>query len=211
MGTASITDKTELVTLDDGKDLLFVQDDSASELKKMKIETLLAPGMIMPFAGTTAPTGWLSCDGSAVSRTTYATLFSNIGTTWGVGDGSTTFNVPDLRGLFLRGAGAHGTLNKADGSDFDGGSVGDDSNDQFQAFQTGMDRSGTSYYGRSHGAVGNAPAASAQANSTSLRYDSTAQGTAEGIYPNADGTNGTPRTGDETKPANATVLYMIKT
>jgi microcystin-dependent protein len=55
-------------------------------------------GMIAPYAGSSAPTGYLLCDGSAVSRTTYATLFALIGTTYGSGDGSTTFNVPDLRG-----------------------------------------------------------------------------------------------------------------
>ena len=56
------------------------------------------PGLGMPYFGTTAPDGWLLCDGSAISRTTYAALFGIIGTTFGVGDGSTTFNVPDMRG-----------------------------------------------------------------------------------------------------------------
>ena len=51
-------------------------------------------GMVMAFAGTTAPSGWLKCDGSAISRTTYAALFNVIGTTYGAGDGSTTFNLP---------------------------------------------------------------------------------------------------------------------
>lgn len=60
-------------------------------------------GALQPFAGSTAPTGWLLCYGQAVSRTTYANLFSVIGTTYGVGDGSTTFNVPDLRGRSLIG------------------------------------------------------------------------------------------------------------
>jgi microcystin-dependent protein len=55
-------------------------------------------GMLTAFAGSTAPSGWLMCDGSAVSRTTYASLFGVVGTTYGPGDGSTTFNVPDLRG-----------------------------------------------------------------------------------------------------------------
>ena len=55
-------------------------------------------GGIMEFAGSTAPTGWLMCDGSAVSRTTYADLYAVIGTTYGTGDGSTTFNLPDLKG-----------------------------------------------------------------------------------------------------------------
>lgn len=51
----------------------------------------------------TAPAGWLKANGATVSRTTYAALFSKIGTTFGTGDGSTTFNLPDLRGEFLRG------------------------------------------------------------------------------------------------------------
>ena len=55
------------------------------------------------FASSTAPTGWLKANGAAVSRTAYATLFSVIGTTYGVGDGSTTFNLPDMRGYFPRG------------------------------------------------------------------------------------------------------------
>lgn len=50
------------------------------------------------FAGSTAPNGWLLCDGTAINRITYARLFSVIGTTYGVGDGTTTFNLPDLRG-----------------------------------------------------------------------------------------------------------------
>lgn len=62
-------------------------------------------GAIQAYAGSTAPSGWLACDGSAVSRTTYADLFSAIGTTWGAGDGSTTFNVPDFRGRALIGDG----------------------------------------------------------------------------------------------------------
>jgi len=59
-------------------------------------------GMISHFAAKCASQGWLSCDGSAVSRTTYALLFAAIGTTYGPGDGSTTFTVPDLRGVFVR-------------------------------------------------------------------------------------------------------------
>jgi microcystin-dependent protein len=55
-------------------------------------------GAVIPYAGTTSPNGYLLCDGSAVSRTTYSTLFNTIGITYGSGDGSTTFNVPDIRG-----------------------------------------------------------------------------------------------------------------
>lgn len=60
-------------------------------------------GAVMAFAMNAAPTGWLKANGAAVSRTTYAALFAAIGTTFGAGDGSTTFNLPDLRGEFLRG------------------------------------------------------------------------------------------------------------
>lgn len=60
-------------------------------------------GVIAPFAGSAAPSFWLLCYGQAVSRTTYADLFAAIGTTYGVGDGSTTFNLPDLRGREISG------------------------------------------------------------------------------------------------------------
>ena len=64
---------------------------------------IVPSGALMPYAGTSAPTGFLLCDGSAVSRTTYATLFSAISTTYGSGDGSSTFNLPDLRGRVVAG------------------------------------------------------------------------------------------------------------
>jgi len=60
-------------------------------------------GVLMPLAGTALPSGWLLCDGTAVSRTTYAALFAAIGIGFGGGDGSTTFNLPDLRGRVIAG------------------------------------------------------------------------------------------------------------
>ena len=60
-------------------------------------------GAITSYAGSIAPTNWLICDGSAISRTTYADLFDAIGTTYGVGDGSTTFNLPNLKGRVITG------------------------------------------------------------------------------------------------------------
>ena len=60
-------------------------------------------GQVATFAMNTAPSGWLKANGAAVSRTTYAALFTAIGTTFGAGDGSTTFLLPDLRGEFARG------------------------------------------------------------------------------------------------------------
>lgn len=68
------------------------------------IAALIPTGLIVPgWPTTSAPTGWLICDGSAVSRTTYAALFAVIGTVFGAGNGSTTFNVPDLRDKFIKG------------------------------------------------------------------------------------------------------------
>ena len=60
-------------------------------------------GMIAPFAMSSPPTGWLECNGATISRSTYATLFAAIGTTYGAGDGSSTFVLPDLRATFIRG------------------------------------------------------------------------------------------------------------
>lgn len=60
-------------------------------------------GVIMPYAGSSEPTGWLLCSGNAISRTTYSSLYSAIGTTYGSGDGVNTFNIPDLRGRVIAG------------------------------------------------------------------------------------------------------------
>lgn len=74
-----------------------------SKLATSVQEALAVPGDIKMCATQTEPNGWLWCDGSAVSRATYSALFAAIGTTFGAGDGSTTFNLPDLRGEFVRG------------------------------------------------------------------------------------------------------------
>jgi len=82
---------------------------STSEAIKAYVDTQIAAisgidsGTVAWYAANSPPTGWLECDGAAVSRTTYADLFAVTGTTFGVGDGSTTFNLPDLRGEFIRG------------------------------------------------------------------------------------------------------------
>tara|TARA_Y100000389_G_scaffold202627_1_gene248483 strand:- start:6424 stop:6957 length:534 start_codon:yes stop_codon:yes gene_type:complete len=66
-------------------------------------EVANSPGTLIYHSANTAPTGYIKANGAAVSRTTYADLFTAIGTTYGAGDGSSTFNVPDLRGEFMRG------------------------------------------------------------------------------------------------------------
>ena len=86
---------------------LAIQDeaDAGTDTEKAMTPALVArvavpTGMIMAFGGSTAPSGYLACDGAAVSRTTYDTLFGVIGTTYGAGDGSNTFNLPNLKGRF---------------------------------------------------------------------------------------------------------------
>jgi len=82
------------------------QDGNVIQLTSGGGASLFLPGEVKAVAFASTPTGWLLCDGSAVSRATYARLFTAISTTWGVGDGATTFNLPDLRGRALIGDGA---------------------------------------------------------------------------------------------------------
>ena len=76
---------------------------ATTEFVRRAVDSSMPSGAVMYFAMQAAPTGWLKADGSAVSRTQYPALFAAIGTTFGVGDGRTTFNLPDLRGEFVRG------------------------------------------------------------------------------------------------------------
>ena len=69
----------------------------------INFSTYLPPGVFMPYGGAAAPSGWLLCDGSAVNRTTYSALFTAIGIAYGAGNGTTTFNIPDMRGRVAAG------------------------------------------------------------------------------------------------------------
>ena len=149
-------------------------------------------GAVMSFAMNSAPSGWLGADGSAVNRTTYADLFTAISTTYGTGDGSTTFNLPDLRGIFVRGSGSQ-TIS------------GITYNKTFAA------KEGDALQGHWHQSV---YTTNANVNSTfPTRTANTAASTIDNNSvrsPITDGTNGTPRTASETRPANIALLYCIK-
>lgn len=85
-----------------------------------RVAVLSPSGLVSMFAGSTAPTGWLMCDGTAVSRSTYAGLFAAIGVTYGAGNGSTTFNLPDLRTrvpVGKNGTGTFATLGSTGGAE----------------------------------------------------------------------------------------------
>jgi len=138
------------------------------------------------------PANHLACNGSAVSRTTYDKLFTAIGTLHGSGDGSTTFNVPDYRGVFMRGTGTHGTLLLANGGAVVGPAVGAFQNDMMQGHVHSASDDGTD--------EGVSGTSDIEAGSG---YNSV------GI-PIADATNGTPRTGAETRPFSAGITFVIR-
>ena len=102
------TDKIETSVLDTDTTLAANSDSKVATQKATKAyvdavagQTYLVPtGAILPYGGTTAPSNFLLCDGSAVSRSTYADLFAILSTSYGVGDGSLTFNLPNLKGRF---------------------------------------------------------------------------------------------------------------
>lgn len=91
-------DEHDVVASGGGGVVIGRTDAGPGPMSEISINALLPAGVMLPYAGSAAPTGWLLCYGQAVSRTTYATLFAAIGTSYGAGDGATTFNIPDLRG-----------------------------------------------------------------------------------------------------------------
>ena len=92
------------ITVADADGVVVNDGGTMKSVPASDFRTYIMPaGSVIPYAGTSAPTGFLFCDGSAVSRTTYAALFAVIGTTYGVGDGSSTFTLPDLRGRVVAG------------------------------------------------------------------------------------------------------------
>ena len=110
MSVAELTaDRTVTIPLLTGNDEVVFKDHTQTLTHKTinandnTLTNIIPAGTINMFGGSTAPTGWLICNGNAVSRTTYSGLFSIIGTTYGTGDGSTTFNLPNLKGKVVVG------------------------------------------------------------------------------------------------------------
>ena len=154
-------------------------------------------GLILPFANASAPTGFLVCDGAAVSRTTYATLFTAIATVWGVGDGSSTFNIPDLRGAFLRGVGTSTGFTQ-------------DHTTTLAAFEDDQ------YQNHSHSIFSSIEGAPGT-GSGAVNYAATTPGYFQqysytmNMKPSTDpSSGGTPRIGNETRPNNVGITYCIK-
>jgi len=151
-------------------------------------------GTIVPFGGTTIPTGWLLCDGTNYTVAQYPGLYAAIGTNFG-GVSGANFNVPDFRGMFLRGAGTNSVNTDATGNAFSGGAVGYYQADKMQGHKHSYN---DPVYGGKNAASGTAMYADNFPNVLST------------TTPINDGANGTPRTGNETKPASYSVNYIIK-
>jgi len=182
-GTIGSASDTDAISISSSGAVTFSQDINPNNFV----------GMIAPFAMATPPTGWLACDGSAVSKTTYSALFTALGANaWGT-DTTDNFYLPDLEGAFLRGTGSHGTSTMADGNAFAGPSVGSFENDQMQGHAHTFN-----FFSSGGGNV---------SPFGGTRF--TVQGTAT-TGDAVTSSNGTPRTGDETRPFNAGVKYCIK-
>ena len=156
------------------------------------VETFINPiptGAVFPFAGITAPEGFLFCDGSAVSRITYSKLLGVIGETYGSGDGSTTFNLPDYRETVLVGAGQNEKLNI---KEHDVYNIGEFKDDQMQGHKHSIQM--FLYSQGQQGPAGN-------------YFDYNSSNTSNPIN---DGVNGTPRTGSTTHGKQVGVNYIIK-
>jgi microcystin-dependent protein len=181
--------------------------------------SVIPPGVILPFASDAVPNGWLLCDGSDVSRTTYSGLFAVVGTTHGSGNGVTTFSLPDYRGRFLRGrdrGAGRDPQASSRAAMSSGGSTGD-AVGSIQGDATRLPNNGfnaNSSGGHTHQYLRPSTRGGNQAGSNSVpwviaesEYGTTGnpQGTAEGTHTHAiEG-------GDaETRPANANVNFIIK-
>lgn len=161
------------------------------------LAALNPPGAVQMYAGTAAPTGYLMCDGSAKNRTTYAALFAAIGTTFGAGDGSTTFNLPDPRNVFIRGVNA--STRTIGGIVYPAVTLGATAADMYQGHEhTTRAEPGSSGSGNVATSAGGFLINNASVTSTSVGNVT-------------DGVNGTPRTGIETRPINLGMNFIIKT
>ena len=162
-------------------------------------------GQVATYAMNSCPTGWIPADGSAVSRSTYSVLFSNIGTTWGIGNGSTTFNVPDLRGMFVRGTGTNATGSSTGAAGPSVGTYAADTYLNHNHTATSTDAGHThTYNGFSTGNIAGAGSSYTLPNA----YSSGTTGTGFASITTTVATSTTG--GTETKPKNYGVLYCIK-
>lgn len=181
--------------------------DGTAVWKVKKIGSEVPAGIMQMFAGNTIPAGWLLCDGSAISRTDYAKLFSAIGTTWGAGDGSTTFNLPNSIGRFAEGAATSGSYHEAGLPNIEGQiNARKVNSSNFIAWNVG---GGLSGYGDVDGALGvRAGTGNFNGITTSPSYDKNTE--PDNIYFNASNSNSIYGSSTTVQPNSFTVRYIIK-
>lgn len=167
----------------------LVADSSQAKGLIWKTVSIDFTGQVFFHGKSTCPSHSMAADGSAVSRTTYARLYSEIGTTFGAGDGSTTFNVPNAQAVVLRGTGSQ-TIN---GRSKSGPSLGSIQEDQIQGHYHTLNRSDYNLI------AGTTTSFSSNAGAGSNNYTQMYTSVQPVTSPSTDGTNGTPRTGDETR------------
>lgn len=151
-------------------------------------------GDIKAVAANTPPTGWLKCNGAAISRTAYPALFARIGTVWGAGNGSTTFNVPDLQGEFLRGWDENGAVDPGRG---------------FASLQMGSNAAHThTLYADNSGSGANGQVTSINGGNFPLAGSARSGGylATNGAAVQLVGVDG----GSEARPRNRAVLFVIR-
>lgn len=166
---------------------------AGSVVRVATLKQFMPVGTILAYSAAAAPTGYLLCDGSAVSRTTYADLFAVIAETAGQGDNVTTFNVPDLRGRFLRGW-DNAATNDPDAASRTALNTGGNTGDALFSLQDSANLAHThTYYDAVTGALGNI-----QTVGGGGTINSGSQST---------GSTG----GSESRPKNVNVQYIIKT
>lgn len=209
IATASLTDGDRAISLVSGALYIHEYDSAATDAEASPdyirpddyatsgvwvqqtspLDSTIAAGTIVGWFSTSPPTDFLECDGSAVSRTTYSDLFSEISDDFGAGDGSTTFNLPDLRGEFLRGW-DHGAGTDPDaatrtdrGDTTTGDNIGTKQADEFKS--------------HIHDADSN------QVDGTTSGTFRIGSGTQQQNDTNATG-------GNETRPTNVNIMWCIK-
>jgi microcystin-dependent protein len=172
------------------------------------VNDVFPAGIVLPYAGATAPNGWRFCNGDAISRTTFARLFAAISTTYGVGDNTTTFNLPNTQGVFLRGAGSR-TISSVTYT----GTIGSSQGDQVQGhYHSKSETPHTHTVDFFNGGLATQNF-NGGTDGPTLKGSRTSSGASSNLSvtsPSTDGTNGTPRTGSQTHPANVGVNYIIK-
>ena len=205
--------KIEIMEGSSYREVSYAQLPSAPYCEVAHNAAAVPVGCIMPFAGPVSniPAGWMLCDGSEVSRSTYANLYNTIGVAWGTGNGSTTFNLPDLRGMFLRGLAGTDTVGDPDANTRLANAHGGNSGNNVGSYQGDAIRNITGACGTFGGeSRGNLPDTGALWREIGVCKNRGEDCNGYGIRSvNIDASRVVP-VGSDNRPKNVAVNYIIK-